>query len=108
MQVCVKLNMSCTVTGVRLSSHLASDRFQATCRWINHEADSSDLVLDIQRVIFDECQGSSREASETIASECNVTFELYCMTIVDMEMIMESKLCSYLIIKCHNRWHSIK
>ena len=40
------------VTGVwlimHLSSHLASDSFRASCRWINHKADSSDSVLDIQ------------------------------------------------------------
>ena len=62
---------------MQLSSHLTSDSFRASCRLINHEADSSDSVLDIQRVIFDECQGGVQEMSKTIASECDVTFELY-------------------------------
>ena len=54
-----------------------------SCRWINHEADSSDSVLDIQRVIVDKCRGSDRvdglqEVSKTIVSECDdITFELY-------------------------------
>ena len=36
-----------------------SDSFLVSCRWRNHKADLSDSVLDIQRVIFDECQGLS-------------------------------------------------
>ena len=47
------------VTGVQLimqlSSQLSSDSFRANCRWINHEADSSNSVLNIQQVVFDEC-----------------------------------------------------
>ena len=56
---------------MRLSSILASDSFQASCRWINHEANSSDSILDIHRV------NGLCEASETIASKCNIAFELY-------------------------------
>ena len=44
---------------MQLSSHIGSDSFRVSFRWINHKADSSDSVLDIQRVIFDEYQGLS-------------------------------------------------
>ena len=42
-----------------LSSRVASDSFRASYRWIIHETDSSDSVLDIPRVVFEEFRGSS-------------------------------------------------
>ena len=50
---------------MQLLSNLTSDSFRASCRWINHEADSSDSVLNIQQVIFDECRGSSGWSSRS-------------------------------------------
>ena len=36
------IGFSLYITGVRLSSHLASDSFRASYQWINRETDSSD------------------------------------------------------------------
>ena len=67
---------------MRLSSHLVSDSFRASCRWINCEADSSDSDRIYSewslRSVEDQVDGL-RETSKTIVSECNVTFELYRM-----------------------------
>ena len=57
-----------------------SDSFRVSCWWINRETDSSDSDL-----IYSEWSLTSVEdwvkglweTSETIASECDVTFELY-------------------------------
>ena len=57
---CLRLDNWCAVVML-----LSSDSFRASCQWINHKADSSDLVLNIQRVIFDECQGSSEWCSRS-------------------------------------------
>ena len=77
---CLRLDYWCA----RLSSHLASDSFRASCqasyRWINREADSSDKYLIYSEgsltSVEDRVDGL-RETSEAIASECDVTFELY-------------------------------
>ena len=45
---CLRLDNWRAVDYAVISSHLASDNFRVSCRWINHKADSSDAVLDIQ------------------------------------------------------------